>query len=59
MDDINTNPGKKGENKRKKELVEGGNEVNKNEFLWRAEEDSLWDVEPLCLDNGQLLTETI
>lgn len=59
MDDINTNPGKKDENKRKKGLVEGGNEVNKIVFLRRAEEESLSDVEPLRLDNGQLLTEFI
>jgi hypothetical protein len=29
LDDNNTDPGKKGENKRKKRLVEGGKEVSK------------------------------
>jgi hypothetical protein len=59
LEDNNTNPGKKGENKRKKWLVEGGNEVNENVFLRRAEEESVSDVESVRVDNGQLLTEII
>jgi len=33
--------------------------VNEDAFVRKAEEESLSDVEPLRLDNGQILTEMI
>jgi len=57
LDHNNTNTREKGENKRNIGLVEGGNEVNKNVFLRRAEEENLSDGEPLRPDSGQLWTQ--